>query len=371
MSDANGDTKWMSRALELAERGGFAVQPNPQVGAVIVRDDRIIGEGWHQAVGRPHAEREALAACTEDPAGATIYITLEPCHCHGRTGPCTEAILEAGISRVVYALEDPNPAEAGRSHRLLSDAGLQVEGGLMHEKSASLNEMYVHRQKTGRPWILLKSAATLNGMLARADGSSRWITGEESRYHVHNLRASVAAVAVGGETAMQDRPRLDLRHLGELAPQRLPRPVVFDGSPVRCPIDLDWRGRSPLLLTPPDADTAPFAGRGWSCHKIKHGADGHLDLQQALQLLAAEGLNSILVEGGGRLTTAFLNAGLWERWELFLAPKLFPADGRPLWTMLAERQDLLIEAVEQVGDDLRVIIKPKRRGNDAGQRGEV
>ena len=246
------DRRWLLRSLELAARGGVALRPNPRVGAVLVKDGRVIGEGWHARLGGPHAEREALAACAEDPRGATLYVSLEPCHRHGRTPPCTEAILAAGIARVVYALEDPNPGERGVSHRLLAEAGVAVEGGLLAKEAAAQNPAYVHRQRTGRPLVTLKSAASLNGLLARADGSSRWITGEAARREGHRLRARAMGVAVGGETARLDRPRFDLRLLpdSESAGAAAPRPVVFDGEALRTPADLGYPDRQPLLLLP-------------------------------------------------------------------------------------------------------------------------
>ncbi len=352
------DIEWMQRALELAARGGRAVQPNPLVGAVLVKEGRVIGEGWHARCGEAHAERAALATCSEDPRAATLYITMEPCHRQGRTPPCSEAILEAGISRVVYAMEDPNPAERGSSHRLLEAAGVQVQSGVLEQEAARQNAVFVHRQRSGRPHVTLKSAATLNGMLARRDGSSRWISGEASREEVHRLRAGVMGVAVGGETARLDRPRLDLRMLaGETI---LPRPVIFDGDPIASPPDLDWSGRTPILLVPAGSKAPEHVAAGWNLLETPSGDEG-LDLNAALGLLAEQHeMASLLVEGGGRLLSAFLAAGLWQRWELFLAPRLFPADGRPLWTELAEREGLRIERVQHRGEDIQISLLPPK-----------
>jgi len=352
------DRRWLLRCLELAARGGRAVAPNPQVGAVLVKAGRLIGEGWHQRVGSPHAEREALAAASEDPRGATLYVSLEPCHRHGRTPPCTEAILAAGIARVVYALEDPNPRERGESHRLLAAAGLAVTGGPLAAEAAAQNPAYLHRQRTGRPFVTLKSAASLNGLIARADGSSRWITGEAARREGHRLRAAAMAVAVGAETARLDRPRLDLRLLpADEAAGPLPRPIVFGGAGSALPIDLDYSGRAPLLLLPEGAPGA--APAGWECRRLPRGGAGGVDLAAALALLAEqEEITSLLVEGGGRLVSSFLAAGLWERWELFVAPRLLPADGRPFWTALAEREGLRIERLRPLGEDLQLTLAP-------------
>ena len=372
MTDA--DRRWMERALALAARAGRAAQPNPLVGAVLVRDGRRLGEGWHRGPGLPHAEREALAdarAAGEDPAGATLYVTLEPCHCHGRTPPCTEAILEAGVARVVYALEDPNPVERGRSHRLLAEAGLDVAAGLLAGEAAALNAVYVHNQTEGRPHVVLKCAATLNGMLARADGSSRWISGPESRREAHRLRAEATAVAVGAETARMDRPRLDLRNWE--AGGLLPRPVVFDTDPPRCPADLDWEGREPLLLVPEGAEVraAEHAARGWRVLPLPADAEGRVLLEIALPTLLGEGLSSLLVEGGGRLLSAFLRSGLWERWELVLAPTLFADDGRPFWSGAVELGGLRVAGVARRGDDVQLTLLPAAGGAPDAAAGEA
>jgi len=229
----------------------------------------------------------------------------------------------------------------------------------MADEAEAQNAVFVTRQRLARPHVVLKSAATLNGMLARADGSSRWITGEESRREVHRLRAAAMAVAVGGETARIDRPRLDLRMLeDESLP--LPRPVVFDGEAPRAPVDLDWAGREPLLLLPEGVSAPEHESAGWTLLRAPREGES-LDLAAALGALAQDhAIASLLVEGGGRLISALLGAGLWERWELFLAPKLFPADGRPLWTALAEREDLRIENVRRRGEDLQITLRPAR-----------
>ncbi len=357
-SQQDEDRRWLLRCLELAARGGRAVAPNPQVGALLVKDGRAIGEGWHRALGGPHAEREALAAASEDPRGATLYVSLEPCHRQGRTPPCTEAILGAGIARVVYALEDPNPGERGASHRLLAAAGLAVEGGLLAAEAAAQNPAYVHRQRTGRPYVTLKSAISLNGLLARADGGSQWITGEAARREGHRLRAAAMAVAVGGETARLDRPRLDLRLLPAAeAAGPAPRPIIFDGDPPRTPADLAYPERAPLLLLPDGA--AASVGKGWVLRRLPRGMTGGVDLAAALDLLAREEeIASLLVEGGGRLLSSFLAAGLWQRWELFVAPRLLAADGRPVWTELAEERGLRVERLRRIGEDLQITLTP-------------
>ncbi len=362
MSGSETDRRWMERALELAAFGGAATQPNPMVGAVLVSDGRIIGEGWHAGPGQAHAEQQAISAAAEPVSGATLYVSLEPCHLHGRTPPCTDAIIAAGIERVVYASQDPNPTEQGRSHLLLEAAGLQVEAGLLSEEAATLNEIYFHLQQRDRPYVMLKSAVTLNGRIARADGSSRWITGEASRREVHRFRAAVAGVAVGGMTAKLDRPKLDLRMIGDA--DRLPRPVVFDGDPPCCPADLEWEERKPILLVPDGADRSAdhFRERGWSVIGVPKAKAGGLAIGESLSALSEAGISSLLVEGGGRLQSAFLKAGLWDRWELFIAPKLFPSDGKPVWTEQLEMDGIAIANSQQRGEDIQLTLRPAEKG---------
>ncbi len=357
MSRADEDLRWMRRCLELAARGGRAVEPNPRVGSVVVKDGRVLGEGWHECLGGPHAERKALAEVSENPRGATLYVSLEPCHLYGRTAPCTEAILEAGITRVVYAMDDPNPAESGMSKRLLQAAGLEVESGILVEEARDLNPGYLSLQEHGRPFVTLKSAGTLNGMLARADGSSKWITGEEARREGHRLRAEAGAVAVGAETARLDHPALDLRMIDD--GDSPPRPVVFEGAESRCPVDLDWQDREPLLLVPEGADRSAHEAAGWKVLYLPAGEAVGVDLPSALHALAAEGIAHLMVEGGGRLLTSFISAGLWDRWEHFVAAKLFPADGRPLWTLPADGPPARIDHIEMRGENLQVSLIPE------------
>ena len=228
------DEAFMARALALAERGTGWTSPNPLVGAVIVKDGRIIGEGWHTACGQPHAEREALAACDEDPAGSTLYVTLEPC-CHwGKTPPCTDAILEAGIARVVVGALDPNPLVAGQGCAQLREAGTVVETGVLEEGCRHLNEVFFHFITTGRPLVVLKYAMTLDGKAATRTGASRWITGPEARERVHRDRHRFAAIMVGIGTALADDPALTCRLEG--GPWRQPLRIVVD-SQGRLPLD--------------------------------------------------------------------------------------------------------------------------------------
>jgi len=356
MSLHTEDLRWMRRCLELAARGGRAVQPNPRVGAVLVKHGLLIGEGWHRRAGDRHAEREALESATADPHGATLYVSLEPCHLQGRTPPCTDAILDAGIARVVYAMEDPNPDEMGRSAALLRERGLRVDGGLLGQEARALNPEYLSLRQRGRPIVLLKSAGTLNGMLARADGSSRWVTGPESREEVHRLRASVGGVMVGAETARRDRPALDLRLIAdEEAP---PRPIVVEGAWPVYPEDLDWRGREPIVVAPERADLGDYERGGFTVLRVAEGEQG-VDVEAALRALALEGLGSVMVEGGGRLLSSFLAAGLWERWEHFMAPRFFPADGRPLWTRSADGPGFRLAGLKPRGADLQISLVPE------------
>ena len=360
MNQLNKDTVWMRRALELASRCGPEVEPNPRVGALLVRDGRLIGEGWHRALGSAHAEIEALSSCTEDPRGSTLYVSLEPCHRSGLTPPCTDAILKVGISRVVYALDDPNPAESGRSAHLLQEAGLEVQSGILEEEAREQNRIYLRNQESGRPWVCLKTAGSLDGKLDAGPKENRIVSGEESRRSVHVLRSSLSAVVIGAETAFQDRPRLDLRLL-ENQKGALPRPVVFDSHRLRCPADLTFDDRSPILLIPDsleDSRLMEHRDRGWKILRVKEDGEGRLHLPSALELLLQAGLASLLVEGGGRLHSALLQEGLWDCWRHYLAARLFPAVGTPLWSGASRFENFRINKTERSGEDLLLEFLP-------------
>ncbi len=314
----------LERALELAERGRGTTRPNPMVGAVVVRDGEVVGEGWHERPGEPHAEAMALEAAGERARGATLYVTLEPCAHLGRTPPCADAVVAAGISQVVAALGDPDPRTNGQGFERLRAAGIEVEiaEGDFARQARRQNEAFLTWAAKGRPFVTYKAAMTLDGRLAAAGGDARWVSGEESRRRVHELRAASDAVAVGMGTARADEPRLDARGVDAV---QQPRRLVFGQGPLPDGSDLE------LVSGPLDEELARLAG---------------------------EEVQSLLLEGGPTLAGAFLRAGLIDKLLLFIAPKLVGGDDAPpLFAgpgarSLAEAVPVGELEVEQVGDDL-------------------
>jgi diaminohydroxyphosphoribosylaminopyrimidine deaminase/5-amino-6-(5-phosphoribosylamino)uracil reductase len=309
------DREWLEHALELAEQGRGTTAPNPVVGAVIVREGEIVGEGWHERAGGPHAEIAALGAAGEEARGASLYVTLEPCAHRGRTPPCADAVIAAGIARVVAAVGDPNPETDGAGFERLRAAGVEVElpGGELEWRARAQNEAYRVCVAERRPFVIYKAALTVDGRVTVP--GKRWVTGEESRRRVHELRARMDAVAVGMGTVRADNPRLTARDVGA---GRQPRRLAF--------------GRGPL---PEGSELELVAG----------------PLDEELGRLAAEGVQSLLVEGGPTLATAFVIAGLVDKLMLFVAPTL--AGAGPRWLGdLPEAVTLLRPSAERVGDDL-------------------
>ncbi|WP_421621851.1 bifunctional diaminohydroxyphosphoribosylaminopyrimidine deaminase/5-amino-6-(5-phosphoribosylamino)uracil reductase RibD [Alkalilimnicola ehrlichii] len=357
------DNLFMGRALRLARRPQQPPHPNPAVGCVLVRDGLIVGEGWHERAGEPHAEVMALHRAGEQASGATAYVTLEPCSHHGRTPPCSEALLAAGVVRVVAAMTDPNPQVAGRGLRRLRAAGLEVATGLMAEQAAALNPGFTQRMRTGRPWLRLKSAASLDGRTAMASGESRWITSPQARADVHRWRARSDAMLTGIGTVLADDPRLDVRDAGIEAP-RQPRRCVLDRD-LRTPADaVLLRGEGATLFHGPDVAAGQIrrlTDAGAHCVALPL-ADGRLDLGAALDWLGGQGCNEVLVEAGPTLGGALSRAGLVDEWLLYLAPHLMGDAARPLlhWPGLetmSQRQPLRVQDCRLVGPDLRLTLR--------------
>ncbi|MDH5285417.1 MAG: bifunctional diaminohydroxyphosphoribosylaminopyrimidine deaminase/5-amino-6-(5-phosphoribosylamino)uracil reductase RibD [Betaproteobacteria bacterium] len=345
----------MARALALAERGLFTTTPNPRVGCVIARGGEIIGEGWHERAGGPHAEVAALAdarARGHDPAGATLYCTLEPCAHSGRTPPCTDAIVAARVARVVAAMGDPNP-EAAHGAQALRAAGIAVDVGLMEREARSLNCGFVSRVTRGRPWVRMKVAASLDGRTALADGASRWITGAEARADGHAFRARACAIVTGIGTVLADDPELTVR---AVATTRQPLRVVVDRRGQTPPHAKVLRGGA-LVVT---ADARPAAWPAIVEHLALPDAKGRVDLGTLLRALAARGCNEAHVEAGARLNAALLEAGLVDEVLAYVAPSLIgdPARGvaqrRDPLASLDARVRLAFDDVARVGDDIRI-----------------
>jgi len=352
----------MARALTLAKRGWGRVSPNPMVGAVVVRDGRIVGEGWHDGPGAPHAEVVALEDAGDRARGATIVCTMEPCDHHGRTPPCTEALIDAGIARVVYASPDPNPLVDGRGARRLDEAGVQVEQGLMRTEADRLNAAYLHHVRTGRPLVRWKVASTLDGKVAARDGSSRWITGEDARRDAHAIRAWADAIVIGAGTALADDPSLTVRV--DRTRSRPPLRVVVDAAG-RVPATGALFDGTVATLVATTERSSPDRRDEWRAAGadvlvLDEEAGRGVDLVHLLDVLGKRDIQGVLLEGGPTLAWGFVNAGLVDDLVLYLAPKLLGGTEAPGVlggdgvASIAEALDLRFDASELIGDDLRL-----------------
>ncbi len=318
------DRLYMRRAIALAQRGKGWTNPNPMVGAVVVKEGQIIGEGWHPRCGQLHAERNALASCKEDPSGATLYVTLEPCCHQGRTPPCTEIILEKGLARVVIGSRDPNPKVAGKGARLLREHGLQVEEDFLREECDALNPVFFQYITTGKPYVVMKYAMTLDGKIATRTGASKWITGEAAREHVHGLRGHYAAIMAGIGTVQADDPLLNCRIPGGHQPVR----VICDSHLCISPEAQLCRTaeKFPTIVVCAQAEAekrTTLEAMGVEVWQIPDSTGNRVDLQVLMGRLGQAGLDSVLLEGGGTLHQSALEAGIVNHVCAYIAPKLF------------------------------------------------
>jgi diaminohydroxyphosphoribosylaminopyrimidine deaminase/5-amino-6-(5-phosphoribosylamino)uracil reductase len=379
------DLGWMRAALALARRGLGTVWPNPAVGCVVVKNGRAVGRGWTQPGGRPHGETEALRRAGEAARGAAAYVSLEPC-CHwGRTPPCVDALIGAGVRRIVVALEDPDPRVAGEGLRRLRDAGLAVETGLCAEEAAEVNAGFLSRLRLGRPLVTLKLGTSLDGRIATASGESQWITGPPARERAHAMRAGHDAIMVGTGTVLADDPQLTCRlpGLGYRSPVR----VVIDRHlrvPPTAKIIAEAQRVPTWLLTLRSVDPArrePFLAAGTTLIEVAPDPEGRIDLALALAALGERGITRLLVEGGAQLAAALLRAGLVDRLAWVHAPLLIGGDGVPAIAgfgleALADAPGFERVSMEAVGDDVLTIFQvpkqellPPRQPGIAGDRG--
>lgn len=352
------DQAYMKRALALAQKGVGWTAPNPMVGAVIVKDGVIIGEGYHETYGKAHAERNALAACSVSPEGATMYVTLEPCSHHGKQPPCVDAIIEAKVARVVIGSRDPNPLVSGRGVKRLREQGIEVTEDVLREECDRLNEVFMHYIRQQTPYVVLKTAMTLDGKIATRTGASKWVTGEAARAEVQALRHRYSAIMVGVGTVLADNPRLTCRLEGAKQPLR----VVCD-SQLRTPLS------ATLVQTAKDVPTviATASQDAKKCQAYQDlgcevvvvtDAEGRVDLQKLMAWLGQRGIDSVLLEGGGTLNWAALEAGIVHKWYCYLAPKLF--GGKDAKTSVegvgvalpSDAVKLRFQTIRQVGEDV-------------------
>lgn len=371
----SADRQHMAAALQLARRGLYTTAPNPRVGCVIVRDGAVIGRGWHERAGSPHAEVNAIRDARGEVRGATAYVTLEPCSHHGRTPPCCEGLLEAGIARVVIAMRDPNPLVAGRGVAHLRAHGIAVREGVLNDEARALNVGFVSRMERGRPWIRVKLAMSVDGRTAMASGESKWLTGIAARSDVQRLRARSCAVVSGVDTVLLDNAALNVR-AGELGLEQVPNPLR---QPLRVVLDSHLRLRpparifgagGPLVIATARDDVAawqPLQDVGAEVVCLA-GTDGRVDLAQLAEWLAARQCNETLVEAGPTLAGAFWRAGLVDRLTVYMAPTLLGSRGRPLLELpfdtMRQQQRLAIRDIRAVGSDWRIDAAPLAAGTN-------
>ncbi len=359
------DSEFMLHALQLAKRGMYTTKPNPRVGCLLVKDNKIIAEGWHIRAGQGHAEVEALKK-TQDAQGATAYVTLEPCSHYGRTAPCAEALIKAGVARVVVAMQDPNPLVAGKGLALLKQAGINVTCGVMAAEANELNTGFVTRMQTGKPYIISKLAMSLDGRTAMASGESKWITSTHARQDVQTLRALSGAVLTGVDTVLVDNPSMNVRLQGVDVEQ--PMRVILDSS-LKTPITaklLTLPGRT-VILTCSEDETKMQALKqvGAEVYSVAANRQGRLDLEAVLQFLAEQQISDVLVEAGSILNGALMEQGLIDECVVYMAPSILGASGRGLFAMpnvseMADKKQLQLLDVRKVGVDLRLRYKVQK-----------
>lgn len=366
----------MDRARELAERGRYTAAPNPMVGVVIARNGEVVSEGWHARAGHDHAEVAALSRNGTSARGASMYVTLEPCNHHGRTPPCTDAILRAGVSKVVIGRLDPDPRMRGRSVGILRDAGVEVE--VLNDPAVERqNEQFFHYMTTGRPFVHLKLAATLDGRIAASSGESKWITGEAARRRAHLLRAEAGAVLVGAGTLRADDPTLTARELPD-APPPITRVVLDPG--------LAMSPKSRLARTAAETPVVVFAAKNVldgrerrlealgvevvGAPRVEEG----LDLLYVLEELGSRDIRGLLVEGGGETAGRFVSRGLVDKITMFYAPRIIGSEGVPMIGALgldrvADAPRFSVAGCEVVGEDVRLTLYPLKEGEDVHRAG--
>lgn len=371
MPEESADRRLMARAIQLAAKGIYTTEPNPRVGCVLACDGEIVGEGWHVRAGEGHAEVNALAQAGERARGATAYVTLEPCSHFGKTPPCADALINAGVSRVVAAMQDPNPQVAGQGLARLRAAGIEVDCGLLESDARDLNPGFIKRMQQGLPWVRLKLAMSLDGRTAMASGESQWITGPQARADVQRLRARSGAVISGADSVLLDDSALTVRatelgldaELATAAAASQPLRVLIDGR-LRVPLQQRlFREVGPVLVvcTDPQQRAADYLAQQIELLTLP-GADGKVDLAALLRELAQRGCNEVLVESGAGLAGAFWRAGLVDELIVYMAPRLLGSRARPLLELpfdeMAEAMDLDVTDMRVIGGDWRITARP-------------
>ena len=359
------DSEFMLRAIQLAKQGMYTAKPNPRVGCVLVKDHKIIATGWHRCAGQGHAEVEALKS-TQYAHGATAYVTLEPCSHYGRTPPCAEALIKAGIVRVVVAMQDPNPLVAGKGLALLKQAGISVSSGVMQAEAQKLNKGFISRMQSGKPYVLSKLAMSLDGRTAMASGESKWITSTHARQDVQKLRAETGAVLTGVNTVLADDPSMNVR-LPEIDIEQ-PIRVILDSS-LRTPVTaklLSLAGRTIILTCSENTNKRQaLLQSGAEIFHLPTTPQGQVDLVAVLHFLAEQQINDVLVEAGSVLNGALMQQDLIDECVIYMAPSILGASGRGLFSMpdvslMADKKQLQLLDVRKVGVDLRLRYKAQK-----------
>lgn len=357
------DIEMMARALQLAGQGIYTAHPNPRVGCVVVKEGEIIGQGYHAQAGEPHAEIIALEDAGKDAEGSTVYVSLEPCCHYGRTSPCGDALIKAGICELIAAMEDPNPKVAGGGFDKLKDAGIKVRVGLLETRAKKLNEGFIFRMQHGRPFVRLKLASSLDGATAMLDGESKWITGEAARKDVQKLRASSGAIMTGVGTVLADDPSLTVRNIGLELYSNQPLRVVLDSRLRMRPESkmLTLEGRTIVFCTD-DANRQALEAAGAVIIKVP-SSESQTSLNGVLQELAVLEINEVLIEAGPSITGNFISAGLADELIFYQAPYLMGSHTRRMlestdWTNMSDRRSLKIIDLRKVGDDIRIVARP-------------
>lgn len=363
------DQQYMARALQLAEQGRYTTHPNPRVGCVIVKDDHIVGEGAHLRAGEPHAEVYALRQAGEKAKGATAYVTLEPCSHFGHTPPCANALIDAGVAKVIAAMQDPNPKVAGRGLARLREAGVIVASGLMEAQARSLSSGFITQMEKGRPFIRVKLAMSLDGRTAMQSGESKWITGVDARHDVQFLRAQSGAILTGIGTVLADDPSLNVRlsadELGIEGKVHQPKRVILD-SRLQCPTDaklLSLEGDTLIYTTTQSVEEQTEKVEQLQQQGVQIRHHDSLSLQHVMQMMVEDGINEVHVEAGAKLCGALVEQQLADELVIYMAPHLMGSDAHGLlnlpFTHMSQRVDLTIQDIRAVGNDWRITAQPR------------
>ena len=373
------DYDYMARAIALAKKGLYSTKPNPAVGCVIVNQGEVVGEGWHQRAGMPHAERVALANAGAKAKGATVYVTLEPCSHHGRTPPCADGLIEAGVAQVLMAMVDPNPLVSGQGIARLKQAGIEVKTGLMEEEARNLNKGFIHKMQSQMPYVKIKMATSLDGRTAMENGESQWITGAEARADVHKMRAQTGAIVTGIGTVLADNPSLTVRlsddelKVMNLTPENAhPLRVILDPN-LSMPLDakmLSQFGRTLVMTTKESVERSPELVEAMFAKQIEVVAvsarEDRLDVKAILKYLAEEeNINDVLVESGSMVAGGFIASGYVNEIHSFIAPCLMGNKAKPMFDLpsmrfMNDKIEFQFESMMRFGEDIKLVLKPKK-----------